>query len=113
MSNMLTLDDIRAAAEAKYGSLPIDLGSVTVKLLNPLRMAKKNREALQAVQSKLGEDDADQEALLREALTLVCENGPQAKALLKEVGDDLAVMATIFERYVEGTSSGEASPSAD
>jgi hypothetical protein len=112
MSNTLTLDDIRAAAEAKYGSLPIELPTCVVKLLNPLRMSKKNRDALTAVQEKLGEDGADQEALLREALSLVCENGPQAKALLKEVGDDLAVMATIFERYVEGTSSGEASPSA-
>lgn len=113
MSNMLTLDDIRAAAEAKYGSLDIKLADVTVRLLNPLRMSKKNRDALMAVQERLGEDNVDQEALIKEALTLVAENGPQAKALLKEIGDDLAAMATTFERYVGGTQAGEASASRD
>lgn len=108
MSTPMTLDDIRAAAEAKYGSLDIQLPDVTVKLLNPLRMTKKNRDALMAIQTRLGEDDADQEALLKEALNLVAENGPQAKALLKAVGDDLASLAVIFERYVEGTQAGEA-----
>ncbi|WP_018728522.1 phage tail assembly protein [Salinispora pacifica] len=113
MPNALSLDDIRAAADAKYASLDIALGETTVSLLNPLRLAKRNRDALGSVQERLTEDGADQEALLREALTLVARNKPQATALLREIGDDLAVMATIFERYVEGTQAGEASPSAD
>ncbi|MFC4089356.1 phage tail assembly protein [Micromonospora sp. GCM10011541] len=104
----MTLDDIRAAANAKYGSFDISLGELNVRLLNPLRMPKKNRDALMATQEKLGADDADQEALLKEALNLVAETPAQAKALLKEVGDDLAVLATIFEGYVKGTQAGEA-----
>ncbi|MEU7570332.1 phage tail assembly protein [Micromonospora sp. NPDC049240] len=112
MSNTVSLDDIRAAAEAKYGSLDIPLGSLTVRLLNPLRLSKKNRDALTSVQNRLDEDGADQEVLLREALTVIAEHPTQAKALLKEIGEDLAVMATIFERYAAGTQAGEASPSA-
>ncbi|MFD6636770.1 phage tail assembly protein [Micromonospora chalcea] len=108
MSNVFTLDDIRAAAEAKYGSLEIPLGTTTARLLNPLRLSKKNRDALTSVQTRLDEEGADQEALLREALTVIAEHPAQAKALLKEIGDDLAVMATIFERYAKGTQAGEA-----
>lgn len=113
MANTLTLDDIRAAAEAKYGSLDIDIGSITVKLLNPLRLTRKKRDALITVQNQLNEEGADQEKLLREALMLVAETPDQAKALLKAIGDDLALLVTIFEQYVERTQLGEASASRD
>ncbi|WP_327292443.1 phage tail assembly protein [Streptomyces sp. NBC_01198] len=107
-----SLDDIRAAAEAKYGSTDIDLGGENiVRLLNPLRLAKAARARLVAIQDELGEDDADQEALLSEALVLVAETPGKGKALLKAVGDDLAVLASLFERYSEGTQAGEASAS--
>ncbi|WP_239163680.1 phage tail assembly protein [Paractinoplanes rishiriensis] len=106
------MDDIRCAAEAKYGSTDIDLGSRIVKLLNPLRLPKTRRLALVAVQEKLNTEGADQEALLSEALTLVAESSPAAKALMSAVGDDLAVLVEIFARYSEGTQAGEASPSA-
>lgn len=109
----IMLDDIRAAAERKYGSTNIDTGTRTVKLLNPLRLAKKQRDALMAVQEKLNAEGADQEALLAEALTLVAESAPAAKALLASIGGDLAVLVEVFSRYTEGTQAGEASPSAD
>ena len=107
------LDDIRAAAEAKYGSTDIDLGTRIVKLLNPLRLGKKQRTALIAVQDKLNAEGADQEALLTEALSLVAESPAAAKALLAAVGDDLAVLVEVFSRYSEGTQAGEASASRD
>lgn len=107
------LDDIRAAAESKYGSTDINLGTRIVKLLNPLRLPKKQRDALIAVQERLNAEDADQEALLAEALSLVAESGAAAKALLAAVGDDLAVLVEVFARYSEGTQAGEASASRD
>lgn len=107
------LDDIRAAAEAKYGSTDIDLGTRTVKLLNPLRLPKKQRDALMAVQEKLNGEGADQEALLSEALSLVADSPTAAKALLAAVGGDLAVLVEVFKRYSEGTQAGEASASRD
>lgn len=108
-----TLDDIRAAAERKYGSTDINVGTRIVKLLNPLRLPKARRSALIAVQEKLNAEGADQEALLREALGLVAESGTAAKALIAAVGDDLAVLVEVFARYSEGTQAGEASASRD
>ena len=113
MANAITLDDIRTVAEARYGSTDIDLGGGTVvKLLNPLRLPKERRAALAGLQDRLGEDDADQEALLAEALTTVAESPGKAAKLLTAVGGDLAVLASIFEAYSKGTQVGEASASA-
>lgn len=113
MANAITLDDIRAAAEARYGSTDIDLGDGTVvKLLNPLRLPKEKRAKLTGLQDRLGVDGADQEALLAEALSTVAESPIKAAKLLKAVGGDLAVLASIFEAYSRGTQVGEASPSA-
>lgn len=114
MANSFSLDDIRAAAEAKYGSTDITLGNGDVcRLLNPLRLSKENRSALIAVQAKLEEDDADQDAILSESLLLVAEHAKHGKALLKELNGDLTLIATIFEKYNEGAQVGEASPSQD
>jgi hypothetical protein len=109
----LTLDDIRAAAEAKYGSTDIAVDGRTVRLLNPLRLPKKRRDALMAVQEKLNADGADQEALLAEALSTVAESPGAAKALLTAIGGDLAVLVELFRQYSEGTQVGEASASRD
>jgi hypothetical protein len=108
-----TLDDIRAAAEAKYGSTDITLSDGMVRLLNPLRMKKANRDALRDVQDKLNGEDADQEDLLAEAVTLVAESPAAAKRLLKALDGDLAMLVEVFGRYSEGTQVGEASASRD
>ncbi|WP_372407204.1 phage tail assembly protein [Streptomyces luteireticuli] len=107
-----TLDDIRAAADARYGSTDIAVGDDVVRLLNPLRLTRAKRDALSALQDRLGADDADQEELLSEAIRLVAENSEAADQLLNAVGTDLAVLAEIFERYGAGTQVGEASASA-
>ncbi|MEU4155695.1 phage tail assembly protein [Actinoplanes sp. NPDC026670] len=113
MATNITLDDIRAAAEAKYGSTDIAISEdVTVRLLNPLRLPKAKRDALGALQGKLGEDDADQEALLSEAILVVAESEAKGKKLLSALGGDLALLAQVFETYSDGTQVGEASPSA-
>ncbi|MGW0861297.1 phage tail assembly protein [Streptomyces sp. NPDC002611] len=107
-----SLDSIRAAAEAKYGSTDIELADgFVVRLLNPLRLSKAARAELLNIQSKLDGDDVDQEAVLSEAIELVAENDTAAKRLLDEVGSDLALLAQIFATYGEGTQVGEASAS--
>ncbi|MFF3006355.1 phage tail assembly protein [Kitasatospora sp. NPDC057940] len=106
-----SLDDIRAAAESKYGSTDITIGEDVVRLLNPLRLPKAKREELTALQDRLGEDDADQEELLSHAIKLVAEHAAQAKKLLTAVSGDLAVLAEIFDRYAKGAQVGEASAS--
>ncbi|MFH8414356.1 phage tail assembly protein [Streptomyces collinus] len=108
----ITLDSIRKAAEAKYGSTDIELGDgFTARLLNPLRLAKEKRAELLKIQDKLNGDDVDQEQVLADAIRLVAENEKAADKLLKEIGSDLAVLAQIFETYSNGTQVGEASAS--
>ncbi|AGM12039.1 tail assembly chaperone [Streptomyces phage Goby] len=101
-----SLDSIREAAEAKYGSTDIDLGNGVVRLLNPLRLPKTKRDELATLQDKLEQDGVDQETVLGEAILLVAESESKGKALLKAVGGDLAVLAEIFETYGKGTQVG-------
>lgn len=119
MAKKFTLDDIREAAEKKYGSFDIELGDGEVSLLNPLRLPKAKRDALIALQDQLdsaGEDDeskVDEEALLDDMIGLVAATPGQAKALLKALNGDLAMKVTIFNEYGQSTQAGEASASQD
>jgi hypothetical protein len=109
---VFSLDSIRAAAEAKYGSTDIELADdFVVRLLNPLRLPKEKRAELLKIQEKLDGDDADQEQVLADAIRLIAENEKAAEKLLAEVGSDLAVLAQIFASYSDGTQVGEASAS--
>jgi hypothetical protein len=104
MANTFTLDDIRAAADKKYGHTKIG----DVVLLNPLRLPKAKREELVALQEKLSEDDAEQEKLLADAIRLVAQNSEKAESLLSEIGEDLALLVTVFEKYSGEVQVGEA-----
>ncbi|MFG2147356.1 phage tail assembly protein [Streptomyces sp. NPDC048696] len=108
-----SLDDIRTAAEAKYGSTDIELGDTTIRLLNPLRLPKAARTELAQLQDRMGGEDADQEELLSEAIRLVAEHPKAADTLLQAVNGDLALLAEIFDRYGRATQVGEASASRD
>ncbi|WP_367135788.1 phage tail assembly protein [Saccharothrix sp. HUAS TT1] len=109
-----SLDDIRAAADRKYGSTDIQVGDTTVRLLNPLRMPKAQRDKLVGIQKEMeGEgDEVDQVAVFQNAIKTIAESASQAKVLISAIGDDLGVLAEVFERYTEGQQVGEASSSA-
>ena len=117
----VTLDSIRQAADAKYGSYDIDLGDgQTTRLLNPLRMSEAQRAELKRIQRDLSdsaEDDAPEDVsqvdLFEQAITAVAETKGQAERLLNLVNRDLALLAEIFEAYGENTQAGEASASAN
>lgn len=124
-----SLDQIRAAADAKYGSLDIPLSDKpgdVVRLLNPLRMSEEQRKELQVIQNKLndaadkdsGEDEqasedaiAAQTELIKEMLLAVAENKQAGQKLLDALNGDLAMTMVVFEQYTEGTQLGEASAS--
>lgn len=107
-----TLDSIRDAAAEKYSSTDIALSTgETVVLLNPLRLPKDKRKKLMSIQDDIDGEDVEQEEVLADAILLVAENADLAGKLLKEVGDDMAVLAEIFSRYTGGVSLGEASAS--
>jgi hypothetical protein len=106
-----SLDDIRAAAERKYGSTDITVGEDVVRLLNPLRLPKARRDALLTLQEEMGKDDTDQAELLAQAIRTIAESEKAAEKLLDAVGGDLAILAEIFGHYGESTQVGEASAS--
>ncbi|ATI18880.1 tail assembly chaperone [Streptomyces phage SqueakyClean] len=108
-----TLDAIRAAADAKYGSTDIELNEkTTVHLLNPLRLPKEKRAELSSLQEEMEKDGADQEELLAKAIVLVADHPKKGEELIKAVNGDLALLAEIFETYGKGAQVGEASASA-
>lgn len=108
-----TLDDIRTAAEAKFGNTTIKIGDTDVVLVNALQLPKLKRDALIEKQKHLGEDDAPQEEILRDSLRLVIPSAHQAELLIESVGENLAVLLEIFSSYSKGTQLGEASASDD
>lgn len=109
-----TLDDIRKAAEAKYGSTNIAFDDGEVELVNVMRMEKGRRKELIALQDKLGDDDLEideQQDILLGCLRLVCRTEKQADILTEALGDDLALIASVFEKYSSDSQMGEASGS--
>lgn len=108
----VTLDSIRAAVEKKYASFDIELsdGSI-VRLQNAIRVSKENRQKLVNLQAELKKEDVDQVALLADCIRAVADTKAGAEALLKQVGNDLALLAEIFAQYGEATQVGEASAS--
>ena len=105
----LTLDAIREAAEAKYGSLDIEVGDKTVRLLNPLRLAKPKRDELMKLQDGMKDEGVDQEKVMRDMIRLAADTKTNGDLLIKAVGDDLAVMAELLAEYAKRTRVGEAS----
>jgi hypothetical protein len=111
-----TLDNIRAAADAKYGSTDITVGDTVCSLLNPLRLPKEKRDELVGIQDRMneeaGDDKLDQAEGFESAIRCVAKTEHQADVLLGAIGGDLAVLAEVFETYGKATQVGEASASA-
>lgn len=107
----LSLDSIREAADKKYGSTIVDLGSETVELKNPLRLSKEQRERLSGLE-KASDGDSDPLEYFAE-LYEVLAGKAGAEALLKALGDDIPLHMTLLSSVTEETELGEASPSQD
>lgn len=118
-----SLDQIREAAEQKYGATVIELGDgQEARLLNPIRLSSDKRKALMKVQSQIESLQTDEEvsdeaaseladkqlALLADAIRAVAETPFQAELLLDKVGSDGAMLITVFELYNKAEAPGEA-----
>ncbi len=57
-------------------------------------------------------EETDQVKALEDTLRIVVRGEDKAEALILAIGGNLAVLATLFERYSKGTELGEASASA-
>ena len=116
MAIKITLEDIAEATEKTYGNVEIDnVPGVNgpVVLRNAIRLPKKDRDALMAIQDVADSDDVDQEAMMKDMLRIIAASEKQAEALFEWAGDDLARLAEVFNQYQNATSLGEASPSQD
>lgn len=101
-----TLDDIYAAADAKYGSTDIPFGDDTLVLRNALRISKEERKALTSIQEKVKEDPLDS---MSEAITIAAADKAVAAKFLKDiVKGDAAILAIVFDKYTGDTQVGEA-----
>lgn len=110
-----TLDNIRAEADKKYGMTEIEVDGVNCRLLNPLQLSKEKRAELEAVQERLEKsDDSDEDVadVIAAALRVVAKTEREGDALIDGIGDNLALLVTVFETYNGKEEAGEASPSA-
>lgn len=114
----VSLDSIRRDTEAKYASFDVVLDQdadgnplKVVKLLNVMRLPKKQREHLRTMGERMADDGSNQVEVFRDALATACETKGGAKLLLDAVGEDLALLIELFGAYRKGTQLGEASAS--
>lgn len=103
-----TLDDIRAAAEKKYGDLTIEVDGTDVVLVNALRLPKEKREVLSTLDKRLASADEETEDVLREALLLVGKDAKATAKLIDAIGDDMSALLQVFASYNGETELGEA-----
>lgn len=102
------LDDIRAAAEAKFGHTDIELpdGQV-VRLLNALQLPKEKRDLLTKSQDD-GDEDRDQVEVFQNMIRIVARSDHEAEKLINAAGDNVAFLVGIFDAYGKSTQLGEA-----
>ena len=107
----ITLADIQAAADRKYGPLVIELADGPVELVNPIRLSKEKRKKLTTIND--GTESGDVEGVedkLADVIRLAMKPA-EAKRLLAAVGGDLAQLKEIVETWTASAQVGEASPS--
>ena len=134
----LNLKSLQAKTEAKFPALRIEVDvdgeTKELEFRNILRLPKSDRKTFKKIQDeraareKAAEDAKDDPeklaelesedsaedtmAYFRDALTLVADDKHLCEVFLQEVGDDLAVLATVFELYVKADPKlGEGSSS--
>ncbi len=112
----LSLDDIRDSIEKEFVSTTITIGEESVKMVNPLRMAKDQRAKLSKTlkAASTGGDDESLEDAFEKMIAVIRDAIPdakQAKVLLDEIGDDMAVAVKVLDAYMEAMKPGEASGS--
>lgn len=107
----VTLDSIRDAAERKYGHTDIEVpGFGTARLVNAMQLSKEKRKALGEASDEKEDatHETDELAAFHRVIRIVARSEHEADALINAIGDNLAVMAQVFETYNKGTELGEA-----
>lgn len=119
----ISLDDIRAEAERKYGDLEVDLPGGTVRFRAFLRLPAHLREQFVAYEREFrglvaagDEASATTDAadagrvldIMRDMLATTADYPEVFRAAVAELDDGPAVVATLWEHYQNTTQPGEA-----
>lgn len=111
-----SLDDLRNDLDKEFAPLQIDIGRTTVVLRNPLRLTKAERHVVfdaskRMTSGELGDEDVEEMMeLIRSVLSTSAADG-KGEALVKAIGDDVALAMKIMQLWTEATQPGEASNS--
>lgn len=127
----ISLDDIRAEAERRYGDLVVDMPGGTVRFRAFLRLPEHARTAFVAYEREFrGLADTDQPGtdasaatadaadagrlldLMRDMLAVTADRPEVFTAAVAELDDGPAVVAMLWEHYQGTTQPGEALRSA-
>jgi tail assembly protein len=106
----ITLADIQAAADKKYGPLVIELPDGNVELTNPIRLSKDKRKALADLDAADADGEVDVDEKVAACIKLAAKPA-DAKRLLAALGGDLAQLKEVIEQWSASSQPGEASPS--
>lgn len=109
MSNVYSLDDLRSDLDKVYAPLEVD----GVVLRNLMRLGKADRQKVMDAFAQTQDADSSTaegvETLLEGIKTIIqtvaASGGP---ALVKKIGDDLALAVRVMELWTEATNPGEA-----
>lgn len=120
-TKLFTLESIREEADRSFRPVVIELSDGTeCTLANLLRLPRKDRLEVTRLLKKLenieGEDadnleDDDVDVFLDTATAVLSIVGDRGKKLVAEIDGDLTVTMKVMEKWMETTSSGEASGS--
>jgi hypothetical protein len=115
MTNFLTLDALREEIEREFAPLVLQDGNTKYTLRNLLRIPSNDRKAVLAALEDVNADDDGKDVekafvALQTVIEKVTADG-KGKDLLKKLGDDLAVLKTVLEKWTEATNPGEAEDS--
>lgn len=105
-----SFDDIREAAERKFGPYTITgLEGGDVTLVNYLQLDKSKRDKIDGL-----DDDAEKSAddRLTEVIRLAAKTPADSKRLLAAAGNNLALLRSVIDGWTEASQVGEAQPSS-
>jgi len=116
--NSISLDDIRAAAEQKFGATEI----AGVELRNILRLSKAERQALKEHQERKRSDEeidemSDDELFddMFKLIEILVGDPEKSKRLKDELYDDgeprIDLLQIVIEQYLEDQKAGKATQS--
>jgi hypothetical protein len=117
MSNVYTLETLRADLDKQFAPLQLDLGNGVLTLRNLMRIDESERKAvLEAIDSIQDGDDDDEKtaeqleqtsAALNTVFQIVTADG-KGQTLVDQIDGDLMLSMKVLELWTEATQPGEA-----